>query len=101
MEYAKINSLTLIWILVHPITEESPLFEIAKEDFKNTDGEIIVFIKTFYDMFITTVATRSSYTFEDVVYWVKFNPMFNRDEKRNLTVLNLVNLNANQMMELY
>jgi inward rectifier potassium channel len=101
LEYSKINSLTLSWTLVHPITEESPLFGISKEDFENTSGEIIIAIKTFDDMFSTTVAARSSYTFEEVVYGAKFNPMFSRDEKRNMTVLNLDKLNEYQMMELY
>ena len=100
LEYSKINSLTLSWTLVHPITEESPLFGISKEDFENTHGEIIIAIKTFDDMFSTTVAARSSYTFEEVVYGAKFNPMFNRDEKRNMTVLNLDKLNDYQMIEL-
>lgn len=31
LEYQKINSLALSWTLVHPITSESPLYEIGSD----------------------------------------------------------------------
>jgi inward rectifier potassium channel len=61
LELEKINALSLSWTLVHPITEESPLFKFTKDDFANTQGEIL-FCKTFDDMFSNTVAIRTSYT---------------------------------------
>jgi hypothetical protein len=54
------NALSLSWTLVHPITEESPLFKFTKDDFANTQGEMF-FVKTFDDMFSNTVAIRTSY----------------------------------------
>ena len=45
LEMSKINSLTLSWTLVHPIDEESPLFNLNQSDYKNTIGEILVYIK--------------------------------------------------------
>jgi inward rectifier potassium channel len=46
LELEKINALSLSWTLVHHITEESPLFKFTKDDFANTQGEILVFVKT-------------------------------------------------------
>lgn len=38
LKLEKINALSLSWTLVHPITEDSPLFQFTKDDFANTDG---------------------------------------------------------------
>ena len=93
LELDKINALTLSWTLVHPITEDSPLYKFTKSDFKNTSGEILVFIKTFDDMFSNTVAARTSYTFDEVVYGAKFEPMYTRSTDNSSTILNLDKLN--------
>ncbi|PKB15533.1 ion channel [Flavobacterium sp. 5] len=93
LEYQKINSLALTWTLVHPITSESPLYELTKSDYDSIIGEVIVIIKTFDDMFSTTVATRTSYTFEEIIYGAKFKPMYNKSEDNQSTVLDLRLLN--------
>lgn len=100
MELDKVNALTLSWTLVHPITENSPLYGFSKEDYKNTSGEIIVYIKAFDDMFSNTVVTRSSYTFNEIVYGAVFNPMYYRDEDNSTTVLDLEKLNDFRSVEL-
>lgn len=89
LEYQKINSLALSWTLVHPITIESPLYGLGALDYDSISGEIIVIIKTFDDMFSTTVATRTSYVFEEVVYGAKFKPMYTKSKDNRSTVLNL------------
>jgi len=93
LELDRINALTLSWTLVHPITEDSPLYKFTKEDFKNTNGEILVFLKTFDDMFSNTVAARTSYTFDEVVYGAKFEPMYTRSTDNSRTILDLDKLN--------
>ena len=94
LEMERINALTLSWTLVHPITEDSPLFGYSKEDFSTTNGEIVVYIKTFDDMFSNTVAIRTSYTFAEIVYGAKFQPMYGRSDDNSKTILNLDKLNA-------
>lgn len=93
LEFDKINALTLSWTLVHPITEESPLYQFTKEEFENNDGEIVVYIKTFDDMFSNTVSIRTSYTFDEVVYGAKFKPMYSRNINNTKTILHLDKLN--------
>lgn len=93
LELDKVNALTLSWTLVHPITESSPLYQLSKEDFENIKGEILVFVKTFDDMFSSVVAIRTSYTFEEVVYGVKFKPMYSRNIDNTKTILHLDKLN--------
>lgn len=93
LEYDKINALTLSWTLVHPITEESPLFGFSEEDFKNQKGELLLFVKAFDEMFSNTVAIRTSYVFNEIVYGAKFIQMF-ENSHNDKTVLYVDKLNA-------
>ena len=94
LEYHNVNALTLSWTIVHPITEESPLYGFSKEDFENTRGEILIFIKAFDDMFSNTVVARSSYTFREIIYGAKFIPMYHRNSDADATILDLKKINS-------
>lgn len=100
LELQKISALNLSWTLVHPINEDSPLYNFTKEDYANLHGEILVYIKTFDDMFSNTVAIRTSYTFEEVVYGAKFESMYSRSTDNSKTILHLEKLNDFQHVAL-
>lgn len=89
LEMEKINSLPLNWTVVHPINEDSPLYNLTEEEFKNISGEFIVFFKAFDDMYSTTVVKRTSYLFHEIKYGAKFLPMFSKDTDDKMTILNL------------
>ena len=93
LEMSEINSLTLSWTLVHPISENSPLFEFSENDFKTIEGEIIVYVKTFDDLFSATVVAKTSYTFTEFVYGAKFDLMYVENDTKTKTVLYLDKLN--------
>ncbi|KLT70826.1 ion channel [Flavobacterium sp. ABG] len=93
LELSHINALSLSWTLVHPITENSPLYNFTEDDFKKIHGEILVFITTFDDMFSNTVAASTSYTFDEVVYGAKFETMYDRSDDGSKTILHLDKLN--------
>lgn len=94
LELSEVNSLTLSWTLVHPITENSPLFGFTSDDFKSIDGELIVYVKSFDDMYSTTVSVSTSYTFNEIVYGAKFEMMYSDSEDDSRTVLHLNKLNS-------
>jgi inward rectifier potassium channel len=94
LEMERVNALTLSWTIVHPIDEESPMFGFKESDYKNIQGEFLVFFKTFEDMYSSTVVKRTSYTFKEVVYGAKFLPMFTRSNHNDKTILHLDKLNA-------
>jgi inward rectifier potassium channel len=98
LELPTVNALTLSWTLVHPITEESPLYGFTEEEFKNTRGEVIVFIKAFDDMFSNTVISRTSYTLQEFIYGAKFIPMFYRED--DTTILDLAKLSSFEKADL-
>ncbi|MUV03261.1 Inward rectifier potassium channel Irk [Flavobacterium rakeshii] len=100
LELQKINSLTLSWTLVHPIDENSPFYGFTKDDFAGAEGEIIVYIKTFDDLFSSTVATTTSYLFDEIVYGAKFEIMYNENDDNTTTVLHLDKINKFNKMEL-
>ena len=94
LEYQKVNSLTISWTIVHPINEESPLYKYSRQDFAESNGEFLIFLKAFDDMFSNTVVARTSYTFREIIVGAKFDPMFNRSEAGNKTILHLSKLNS-------
>ena len=100
LEMSRINALSLSWTLVHPINEDSPLYSLTKEDFETIDGEILVYIKTFDDMFSTTVAARTSYIFKELIYGAKFELMYSENEDNTKTILHLDKLNSFYLTEL-
>ena len=100
LEMTRINALTLSWTLVHPITENSPLYGFSKVDFDSVEGEFLVFIKTFDEMFSTTVAANTSYTFDELVYGAKFQMMYSENDNNTKTILNLDKLNVFDWVEL-
>ena len=100
LELRAINALTLSWTVVHPISPESPLYNFTKEDFSNSKGEIIVFVKAFDDKFSNTVIARTSYTFQEIIYGSKYVPMFYRDNEKDTTILDLDKLSVTEPAKL-
>ncbi len=93
LELSIINTLNLSWTIVHPITEDSPLYKLIAEDYATIRGEVMVYIKAFDDMFSNTVVSRSSYTFKEVVIGARFVPMYHRSEDGASTILDFEKLN--------
>ena len=100
LELSKVNSLTMSWTLVHPITESSPLYHFGQADFQNLEGEILVFMRMFDDMYSTTVAKRTSYVFSEIVFGAKFTPMFSRNEDESKSLLHIDKLNDFELVTL-
>ncbi len=100
LEYKTVNSLTLSWTIVHPITEVSPFYNFTEDDFKNAKGEILVFIKAFDDMFSNTVVSRTSYTLNEIIIGAKFDPMYQKSDSKNKTLLHLDKLNSHHLAPL-
>lgn len=100
LDIAKANTMTANWTLVHPINEESPLYQLSKEDIANAKAELLVFVEGFDESFSSTVISRSSYTFEEFVYGAKFQPMYQSSDDNTRTVLYLDKLDDFETVEL-
>jgi len=99
LEIERITALSLSWTLVHPITEHSPFYGFTKEDFAAAEGEVIVYIKAFDDLFSNTVAISTSYTFDEIIYGAKFEMMYSENMDNTKTILYLDKLNTYKSVE--
>ncbi|MFZ4796964.1 MAG: ion channel [Bacteroidia bacterium] len=89
LERNAITSLALSWTIVHPIDEESPLYNLAQTDFEEIDLQLLFFIKAFDESYSQTVHTRLGYTNKDIVWNKKFVPMYKRSNDGSTTLLEL------------
>ena len=68
--------LPLTWTVVHPIDEQSVLHGETVESLRESGAEVLVLLKAFDETFSTIVQTRTSYTFDDVVWGARFANAF-------------------------
>jgi inward rectifier potassium channel len=89
LDIAKASTMTANWTLVHPINEESPLYQLSKVDLEAAETELLIFVQGFDESFSNTVISKASYRFEEFVYGAKFVPMYHPNEAGTGTVLEL------------
>ena len=80
LERNKIQFFPLTWTIVHPIDENSPLYNYTHEDFIQSDAEFLILLKGFDDAFSQTVHSRYSYKYYEVIWGGKFNSVFKNNE---------------------
>ncbi|MGO4911317.1 ion channel [Leeuwenhoekiella sp. W20_SRS_FM14] len=82
LERSKVAFLPATWTLVHPITRESPFYQIKPEAFFKRDAEIIIVIKAFDESFSQSVYSRSSYKFNEIKWGEKFTYLISQKDGR-------------------
>ncbi len=92
LERNRVNFFPLSWTLVHPVTEDSPLFDITPDQLAESDTEFLILFRAMDDTFSQTVHTRYSYRYDEIEWGRKFRPMFDGTEK--VLVLDLDKLDA-------
>ncbi len=86
LERTKVAFFPLQWIIVHPIDEESPIYERSERDLREAHAEFLILLTAIDETFSQTVHTRSSYRAEELVWGARFSDMFRYNEEGNLTV---------------
>jgi inward rectifier potassium channel len=89
LDIARANTMTANWTLVHVINEESPLYQLTRDEIATANAEVLVFVEGFDESFSSTVISRASYTFNEFVYGAKFLPMFHPNKDNTSTILHL------------
>jgi len=69
----------LHWVVVHPITESSPLRGLTAESLLASDPEIVCLITADDETFAQTVHARTSYDRSEVVWGARFRDMYLAD----------------------
>lgn len=84
LERSGVAFFPLTWTVVHPIDEASPLHSATPERLAAQRAEFIVLLSAFDETFSQTVHTRSSYSFEEIVWGARFANVFNHDDPRQV-----------------
>ena len=78
--------LPLSWTVVHPIDEDSPLWNKTPEDVAAMQAEILILVKGYDDTFSQTVLARHSYRHDEFVWNKRFAPAFFVDDVGDLVL---------------
>lgn len=92
LERNSVHFFPLSWTIVHPINEDSPLWEATEEQLAYLDAEFMILIKALDDTFSQQVHVRSSYKYNEIVFNAKFNSIFDKVENGKI-VLELDKIN--------
>jgi len=84
LERSSILFFPLNWTIVHPITEDSPLYGKTIEEMQEMDTEILIMIKGFDDTFSNVVHSRHSYKCEEIVFGGKFLSAYETQDDGNI-----------------
>lgn len=80
LERDNVAFLPLAWTIVHPITPDSPLYGLTREDVERADAELLVLLNATDETFAAVVHTRSSYKPDEVRIGYKFVNIYNQVE---------------------
>ncbi len=96
LERNHVESLPMNWTVVHPLTSESPLYDITREDMKKADLEIYVSVRAFDDVYSNIVQQRTSYTSEEILFGRKFVQMYRESDDGKTTIVELQRLHEHK-----
>ncbi len=89
LELSRANTLISNWTIVHPITEESPLYQLTRHDIAEAETELLVFVTGYDEEYANNVVSRGSYTADEFVYGAKFDMMYEPSPDGTSTLLHL------------
>jgi len=72
LERPKVVFMPYSWTIVHPINNDSPLYELTADEILKKDAEFIIMVKAFDESFSQTVYSRSSYKASELKWGEKF-----------------------------
>ncbi|MEO1259339.1 MAG: ion channel [Bacteroidota bacterium] len=98
LQLDKVVMLPLSWTVVHPITKESPLFGLTREDLEGREVEIIVLIQAYDETYSNQVFANFSYTAHEILYGYKFALMYYPGEGGK-TILDLEQIDEMEKVE--
>lgn len=98
LEMNRINLLSTVWTVVHPLRDESPILEMASDTRLHSDLEILVFVKGFDDTYSQEIHSRTSFKGGEIIRNARFNPIFQTTLEGPMAV-NLSHLSAYSMLK--
>lgn len=99
LEIDRVAMLALSWTIVHPITEDSPLFKKGKKELDEMQVEIFTLISAHDDSFAQEVHGNRSYSAEEIKCGFKFLRMYYPGDNGK-TILDMRKINEMEAAEL-
>ncbi|WP_259014338.1 ion channel [Emticicia fluvialis] len=81
LERSKVNFFPTNWTIVHPLTEDSPLYNETPESLLAGDAEFMIAIQGIDDTFADPIYYRHSYTANEMVWGARFASMIESGEE--------------------
>jgi len=100
LERSHVESLPMNWTVVHPLNQESPLFEYSAEDMKKADVEIYVTVRGFDDVYSNVVQQRTSYIYDEILFGRKFVQMYRESDDGKTTIVELQRLHEHREVKI-
>jgi inward rectifier potassium channel len=100
LERSHVESLPMNWTVVHPLNQDSPLFDYGWEEMKRSDLEIYVSVRGFDDVYSNVVQQRTSYTYNEILFDRKFVQMYRESSDGKTTIVELHRLHEHRAVNL-
>ncbi len=82
LERPKVVFFPTMWTIVHPITQNSPLYGLSETDVLEREAEFIITLRAFDESFSQTVYSRASYNAYDLKWGAKFVYLIKSDPEK-------------------
>ncbi len=86
LERDTITYLPTTWTVVHEITEDSPLYEIDKDELVNQSGEFLLMVSYYDESFNQEVHQMHSYELKELQLDYKFKPAYFYDKEGKMVL---------------
>jgi inward rectifier potassium channel len=77
LERTRVVFFPLSWTIVHPFTEDSPLWGCTHDDLVDQDAEFLILLSGIDETFAQAVHARSSYKPQEIVFGARFANIYN------------------------
>lgn len=77
LERDSVSFLPLSWTIVHPIDENSPMYNLTDDELTKSDAEVLILLSAMDETFAQIVHTRSSYKAKEIKCSYKFSNIYN------------------------
>lgn len=91
LERTNVTVFPLNWTIVHPITENSPLFKKDRNALSDVDSEFIILLHGYDETFSQEIHAMHSYHYNEIIWNAQFTPMY--DTGTDPIILDISKLN--------
>ena len=99
LERNKVVFFPLSWTIVHPIDENSPLYQYTEKKLAEVNAEFLILLTGTDETFSQVVHSRASYKTDEVLWNVKFTDIFNRHVDDNQLTIDINKLHKVEKLE--